>query len=258
MVAFYGEDQAAMWGNKIGIVLILMSLPALAGCTCNGYACMIAYSQDVGDLYIGGQADLEHIKHIRVWDKYEGSPNHRSIDQNYFSLNIVGFRGFEARQQRQDWCWAAAISMVMKYHGIPVSQCAALEALGYNCRSPELQFGNQSSIALAIKTINARKRSHSPLVDARTDAYGDGTPIFDDLANNLPAILGMKPRKGEELGHVYVLLGINYSWIPIPDGKPVIWYATVFDPLQNRRIKMSGHEFRRKLNFIVRVSVQDV
>ncbi|WOF74445.1 hypothetical protein QMT40_002097 [Parvibaculaceae bacterium PLY_AMNH_Bact1] len=188
-------------------------------------------------------------------DQFARTPNHDQIDFNHFEVEALGFDGFEALQRKPEWCWAAAVSMVLNYQGIPFSQCKVLQSLGEDCNSEELQFGSVNSIITSLRGIQVNRARRPAFVHATSLATGNGTPLVEDVATNWPPIVGLGAR-GDQAGHVYVLTRVEYSWMPGAWNVPVIWRVRLYDPWDGRYVSMSGSEFDDLFDFAVRVRVQ--
>lgn len=240
-------------GIALSTILLLVAL-SFAGCECRGMSCSgeITTSPQIQ----AGRQELRPIRQVRgIYDGFTGSPNHDQLGENYFIVEVDNFSGFEATQQRPEWCWAAAVSMTMNYQGIPLSQCDVVESLGGECDSSELQFGSISSIISALNGIQGNRLGRPALVQATSLSTGNGTPLIADLATNWPPIVGLSGEDEDAPGHVYVLLTIRYSWYPNAWNVPVFWNVELYDPWLGETVRMSGLEFARRIDFAVRMRV---
>lgn len=189
-----------------------------------------------------------------ITDQFVGTRNQYQIDSNHFEASVQGIEGFEAVQKRTDWCWAAAISMVMNYRGVPLEQCDVLRSLGRDCNSNEPQFGSVSSMITALRGWQVNDFGRPAAVEATSLATGNGTALIEDVATDWPPIVGLDARR-DQPGHVYVLTDIEYSWMPGTWNVPVIWRVKLFDPWNGSYVTMRGSEFDRLFDFAIRVRV---
>jgi hypothetical protein len=213
-------------------------------------------SKHVGDNFLTARfiSDPASLKYARgTFDPHVGTPNHFQFAENHFEVEAYSMRFFEAVQQRRDWCWAAAVSMVMEHQGFEMSQCDVLRSLGKDCNSPEDQYGTNSSIANALNGFRVDRFGQQSLVSATSLQTQNGVNLIGDLARNSTPIVGMSARDGK-IGHVYVLTSIEYSWAPGVN-QPVIWSVGLFDPWDGKSIRLRGEEFDDFFDFAVRVAV---
>lgn len=239
------------------LFLILLLSCFLSSCDdCRGTTCFFEGDFVSGPRFLTERSAPQNIKSARgIADAYTGSRNQSQFDWNSFYVRTQNFNGFEAVQQREEWCWAAAVSMVLDYQGIALSQCQVLRSLGRDCNSEEAQLGSRSSILNSLSGLQFNRFERPSAVTATTLATGNGTPLIEDLATNWPPIVGLNARR-DRPGHVYVLTGIEYSWKPGTWNTPVIWEVQLYDPWDGQYVSMSGSEFDELFDFAARVRVQ--
>lgn len=229
----------------------------LSACSnCAGMNCSREFSITLGNQFLTEDRVTHEVR--EVWgatDPFVGSQNQYQIDNNHFEVSTQNFEGFEATQQRSEWCWAAAVSMVLNYQGIDVDQCEVLRTLGRDCRSDENQLGSVNSIINALRGWKLNAYGRPAGVFATSLATGNGTPLIQDVATNWPPIVGLGARK-DQPGHVYVLTEIEYSWMPGTWNVPVIWSVRLYDPWDGTYVRMRGTEFDELFDFAVRVQVR--
>lgn len=239
------------------ILFLVLPVCFVSACNnCNGLNCRFEASFNPGRNFITEDRASKDIKFLfGALDSFSSSPNRHQIEANYFEVETHGFQGFEAIQRREDWCWAAAVSMAMDYQGISLDQCDVLRSLGKDCNSPEPQFGSRNSIINALSGLRLNNIGRPAAISATTLATGNGTTLIEDVATNWPPIVGLGARR-DQPGHVYVLTSIRYSWHPGTWNVPVIWKVRLYDPWDGEYVVMSGSEFDDVFDFAVRIRVQ--
>ena len=109
----------------------------------------------------------------------------------------------QAQQYKNLWCWAACISMVLKYQGIDASQRDIVtKVFGTDVNSP----GNQYDI---IKGANGWSKN-GKTIKAYDERSRQPEDLIDGFAYKYPFIVGIS-NPGSSIGHAYVLTAIYYS-----------------------------------------------
>ena len=178
------------------------------------------------------------------------------IGPNYFVAGVSSdkFRFFAApeqqgRQRQTYWCWAATIQMVLNYHGLYVNQEQIVTRIfGRLIDRP----GTLKQILTALSGWAPDVRGRFSQIVARPYIF-QGSDIVEDLAYRWPLIVGLS--QPGQIGHAYVLTAVFYSVVPY--NQPVFHRVVLRDPWPGNRsrIEMSWQEFRSRLMFAVRVSV---
>lgn len=162
-------------------------------------------------------------------------------------------RPFDAgRQQRSNWCWAAAIQMVLNFHGIPVQQAAIVaNTFGRPIDRP----GTGSDI---LDNLNGRGLDvDGRPVSAHTSPLFCDAQVVEELAARRPMIVALKgDPTGTVTGHAYVLTGAYFHRNEF--GAPVIDGVVLRNPWPSApsREEMSAEEFRARFDFGTRIDVQ--
>ena len=117
-----------------------------------------------------------------------------------------------AAQQNSQWCWAAAIQMVLGFHGVAITQ-QQIVARTYGTD----WWGNLPDWAGSFEAITANLNNWS--IDnygqhyavAATMYWGAPAPdvLIDELWNRRPVIIGY--RSGPSSGHAVVVTAATYS-----------------------------------------------
>lgn len=136
----------------------------------------------------------------------------------------------QAEQENSQWCWAAVISAIFRYHGFWVSQAQVVsETFGRVVNLPA--FSPQIATATNRPWIDEGGRpfvSHGAVLwdaDARIGGPGATGEASRELAAGNPLILGTT-------GHAVVLTGLVYERDALGRGAPS--FAIVHDPWPGR------------------------
>ncbi|WP_154658309.1 C39 family peptidase [Eisenibacter elegans] len=165
---------------------------------------------------------------------YWRSPAVYAQQEVWVGLPSQDFNYFAAPQQRSQWCWAAAIQMVLNYYGIRINQEQIVARTygqnPYNGYIPD----RAGSIEAIHQNLNYRG------VDAQGRRYqvvatmGRGAPVpltlIAELEAGHPVIIGY--RTGLNQGHAVVLTAAAFR--PTPNG-PLIHQLVIRDPDPNPR-----------------------
>ncbi|MBU0516585.1 MAG: C39 family peptidase [Proteobacteria bacterium] len=159
------------------------------------------------------------------------------------------FKLYVARQKKSNWCWAAAIQMVLHLHGVKVRQAELVKRVyGHagNYRATGWQI---------IRTLNteARDTTGQLVRIVGRPNVPNAQAVLDDLKDGYPLLVGLKnPQLG---AHAYVLTAAYYR-LGAGD-KPVITHVVLRDPWPtnpSRRV-FPWWYFRRHLMFMTRIRV---
>ena len=143
--------------------------------------------------------------------------NSQSFAQPIGGVQQVGIPSGEmdfvaAAQQNSQWCWAAAIQMVMGYHGVAITQ-QQIVARTYGTD----WWGNLPDWAGSIEAITANLNNWSidnygqQYVVAATLNWGAPAPsvLINELRNRRPMIIGY--RSGPNSNHAVVVTAATFS-----------------------------------------------
>jgi len=146
-------------------------------------------------------------------------------------------------QKKDQWCWAASISMIFSYYGHPISQERIVKETWGNIvnlpASPE-----QIIIGLNREWIDDKGEKFTAQGDVLT---ANVVTASYDLANDMPLIIGT-------VGHAMVLTSLTYYRDIYGNGIPI--KAIVRDPWPtsgNKRM-LSPYEYNMT-NFLIRIRV---
>lgn len=144
-----------------------------------------------------------------------------------------------AKQENDNWCWAASIQMVFNHYGIIITQKQIVaRTFGTN------DFENLPNWTVSFKTITSNLNNWTIDNSGKwffiTSLYDKAAPetqvLINELKQNKPVIIGYK--KDPFSSHVVVITGVEY----INDSKrPIVTKLIVRDPWPDRiNINNSG------------------
>jgi hypothetical protein len=129
-----------------------------------------------------------------------------------------------AMQLNSEWCWAACVSMICKFHGFDLSQPRIVQQMhGSLINKP----GDDKLLTEALnrawedddgQPIRTSAMVFSPILD-KFDV--DNRRVLDDLKNDFPLICGARK-------HATVVARADYY--DGPDGRPLVFQVHVIDP----------------------------
>ena len=129
-----------------------------------------------------------------------------------------------ARQMNSEWCWAACVSMICKFHGFNLSQPRIVQQMhGGLINKP----GDDKLLTEALnrswddddgKLLRTSAIVFSPILD-KFDV--DNRRVLDDLKNDFPLLCGARK-------HATVVARADYY--DGPDGRPLVFQVHVIDP----------------------------
>jgi len=172
---------------------------------------------------------------------------------NQCSVGILSevFQFFAASQHHPQWCWAACMEMVLRYHGIPITQEEIVLRIK-GAFKDEAASPIEIIAALNGWTMNA----HGKPVVVQSTALGITVDnILTDLYQDRPLLLGYNTGMG---GHAVVLTGMSYAIVMTPMGPaPYIQTITVRDPWPENPSKQvwNAQELAMRTNFMARIFV---
>lgn len=165
-----------------------------------------------------------------------------------------------AAQGNSQWCWAAAIQMVLGYHGVGITQ-QQIVARSYGTD----WWGNLPDWPGSFEVITRNLNNWS--IDNYGQRYAVGADLnwgapppmvlIEELQNGRPMIIGY--QSGPASGHAVVLTAATYS---LTAYGPVIHTVTVRDPwpspanvLNRGRVEYDGRSLATVIQAYWRVSV---
>jgi hypothetical protein len=157
----------------------------------------------------------------------------------------------QLRQELQNWCWAASIEMVLRFHGVNVSQRDIVQQV-FGAQVDRPAGAEQILYALNGWRIDRSGRRFTVVADPYVVS---GWQLIEDLAYRWPLIVGLY---GEPVGHAYVLTAVRYSIDPW--GRPFFHSVVLRDPWPGspHRQEWSWVDFQSRLMFMARVRVSRI
>jgi hypothetical protein len=124
---------------------------------------------------------------------------------NLYVAGVQTIQFSTAAQNSQNWCWAACIEMVLKYHGVTVSQESVVERI-YGQKVDHAADPRQILLALSGWGPNVSGGASRIYAEGYQGIY----PYFiQDLINGHPLIAGL--NYGTNIGHAVVLTAVSFS-----------------------------------------------
>lgn len=155
------------------------------------------------------------------------------------------------KQRESNWCWAACVQMVLRYHGLDVNQEQVVKRIFGDLRdkpaTPEMVLKALNASAFSTKGIPAK-------IAAMDYRFQDGMYI-QDLGRDWPLIIGLKGGVPNATGHCYVLVAVKYTEARDGGLKPQTFYLMDPWPGNETRVEMTEPEFARRFGFAVRIHV---
>lgn len=166
----------------------------------------------------------------------------------YFAAPQTG-----GHQRQTNWCWAAAVQMVLNYRGVPVSQEQVVQRI-FNGAVPNVP-GQPDQILTALSGWAFTRNGQRVMLSSSPFAF-DGSEIVRDLAERWPLVVGV--RSSPNSGHAYVLTAVTYQvdqW-----NQPIFLTAILRDPWPDSpsRIEVPWNVFQQNWMFMARMRIQPV
>lgn len=146
----------------------------------------------------------------------------------YVGLPSEHMNYFSAAQKNSQWCWAAAIQMILNYYGVSISQ-EQIVARTYGTDP----YGNLPNWGGNLQNITANLNNwnvdnygrHYSVMASLYSGAPTPTILLEELSHGRPVIIGYK--SGPNSGHAVVITAASY--ISTPNG-PIIQSLIVRDP----------------------------
>ncbi|GEM_PF-4413640 len=177
------------------------------------------------------------------WD-YRGYPsgNIHQIGRNCYKIESGGFEFFTAEMDKPDFCWAAAVQMLIRYsnpNGAAPSQEYIVRRMKSIISDDSVDSGNAADMMSALLGPG-----RSVWIE-----NGNGNWILNDVASGAPVIAALE-SPNSDVGHVYIIYGMTAGWGP--QGQAILDRILMFDPSPGvGRIVMSADALKSRLVFAV-------
>ncbi len=114
---------------------------------------------------------------------------------------------FAGSQRRSNWCWAACLELLLRYHGVDESQESLVyRAFGETCDRPGRLIDLKKSVPRQTKQ---GPDGHSVSIDFSTVSLSEAV-ILRNLRNAQPLLLGVQ-GSGQYVGHDVLITGAVYK-----------------------------------------------
>ncbi|MCL2684432.1 MAG: C39 family peptidase [Synergistaceae bacterium] len=124
---------------------------------------------------------------------------------NFFNAGVYTVNFSTARQKGDFWCWAACIEMVLRYHGMDITQEQMVQKIHGSLID---KVGQPMEILEALTGTGPNAYGGTSLAFA--EGYNGLYPYFiHDLINGYPLIVGL--NYGTEIGHAVVLTAVAFQ-----------------------------------------------
>jgi hypothetical protein len=164
-------------------------------------------------------------------------------------VRTARFKLYVARQKKSNWCWAAAIQMILHLHGVRVRQ-ADLVRLVYGHEGNYRATGWQIIKVLNVTATDVNGRPVRVVSQPQVPTAG---AVLSDLKTGQPLLVGLRnPQFG---AHAYVLTAAYFRMDQ--NNRIYITHVVLRDPWPtnpSRRV-FPWWYFKQHLMFITRVQV---
>ena len=127
------------------------------------------------------------------------------VAYNFYNAGVQTINFSTAKQKGNFWCWAACIEMVLKYHGMDVTQEAMVQKIYGSLVD---KTGDPMQILQALTGTGTNDTGGTSRVYA--EGYQGLYPYFiQDLINGYPLIVGL--NFGTGIGHAVVLTAVSFQ-----------------------------------------------
>lgn len=170
-------------------------------------------------------------------------------ENNYVAGDFYNkVQGYKARQQSQNWCWAACVQMVLKNQGLYVDQCDIVrQAFGQNSCT------DKPADCYTIRNAAGGWNISGKRVRAWVNNSFSASQLIHDLAFKYPLIVGLD-MPGQNIGHAYVLTAIFFRYNNRDEKIP---YKVVLRdpwPSNQSRVELKWSDFHNRVNCVTHVS----
>ena len=129
----------------------------------------------------------------------------QQVGPSFYNAGVQTVDFSTAKQKESFWCWAACIEMVLKYHGMDVSQESMVQKIYGSLVD---KTGDSMQILQALTGAGPNASGGTSRVYA--EGYQGLYPYFiQDLINGYPLIVGL--NYGTDIGHAVVLTAVSFS-----------------------------------------------
>jgi Papain-like cysteine protease AvrRpt2 len=170
------------------------------------------------------------------------------------TVYVSGFNGVGAEQQRPDWCWAAAINMVLDHAGISASQREIVRTIFPDYERRGYASATQGRILDALNRFvydrtGATRRLYPVALQAN---QWNNYQFITTIDAGYPVIAGMK-KSTDGFGHIVVVHEVSFR--QFDQYQAGISEVSFYDPYDGSTDTLSGREFAEQLSFAIATNV---
>lgn len=170
----------------------------------------------------------------------------RGTDTFVAAIATEKFRYFVARQNQDNWCWAACTQMVLNYQGVSVSQNDIVEKAFHT-------IVNRPADCSIITDAADGWEVNGTVLKSFADGHIRAAEMIDVLAHKYPLIIGLN-MPNQNVGHCYVLTAIYFHYDD--DGNVFPFKVALRDPWPTNpsRVELTWNDFSHRINCIVHIT----
>lgn len=157
----------------------------------------------------------------------------------------------KGKQRESNWCWAACVQMVLRYHGLAVTQEQVVQRIFGDLRD---STATEDQVLKALNATAFSTKGVKAQIQAMFYRFQDSMYV-QDLSRDWPMIVGLKGGVPNAPGHCYVLVAVRYTEAKDGSLKPQTFFLMDPWPGNQTRIEMQEPEFARRFGFCVRIRV---
>jgi len=171
------------------------------------------------------------------------------VAPNLYQAGVYTVNFSTAQQKGTQWCWAACIEMILRYHGVSVTQEQVVQRIyGGLIDRP----GNAQQILAALSGWGPNTQG------GRSRIYAEGYPglypyFIQDLINGYPLIVGLNFSWG--LNHAVILTAVTFSMDATGNYYPRSVVIRDPWPMNPERQEIDFGSFQQRCFFSARVAV---
>lgn len=150
-------------------------------------------------------------------------------------------------QEQSNWCWAAALQMVLAYHDVSLSQRTIVKRAFLKAEN------RAASIPEMVSSIDGLQKKHKQ-ISCTALAIQNMQDLIGEISEGYPVVIGME-YQGRQ--HAMVLVQIRFQKDEQHEGKINPTEVVLLDPsrryLKTRRFPFP--EFSREINMALQIRV---
>ena len=170
------------------------------------------------------------------------------------TVYVSRFSGVGAEQQRPDWCWAAAVHMVLDHAGISASQREIVRTIFPDYERRGYASATQGRILDALnRFVYDRTGMARRLYPVALQANPWNNYQFITTINaGYPVLAGLK-KTTDGFGHIVVVHEVSFR--QFEHNQIGISEVSFYDPYDGSTDTLSGREFAERLSFAIATNV---